>query len=232
QEQIEYEIYSQDGDQETVHCQGQAVWSGEAAPARLDVEQLKAEMRQGRLEADRGYAAYGREGLPHWAALQAIQAIHRGNHQVLAELRLPRAVEEQAGDYVLHPSLLDGALQAAVGLIEDGWEHGQPTRLPFALDRLRLLAPCTREMLAWVRCAPGSQPCDDVIKLDIDLCDDRGNVCLQLRGFSSRVLSAEIRTPAAQSQAIGRLLAVPVWQHSDVKPYSDVNIEYAGHHVV
>src|SRR5215510_9395184 len=35
QDQIDYEIYGQDSDQEIVHCQGRAVWSREPAPAAL-----------------------------------------------------------------------------------------------------------------------------------------------------------------------------------------------------
>ena len=40
-------------------------------------------------------------------------------------------------------------------------------------------------MVAWVRYAPGSQASDSVVKLDVDLCDERGNVCAQLRGVSN-----------------------------------------------
>ena len=46
-EGVEYEIYSQEGDQETVHGQGCAVWSHEPAPARLDLERLKGQIWSG-----------------------------------------------------------------------------------------------------------------------------------------------------------------------------------------
>ncbi len=61
-DQIDYEIYSKDGEQEIVHCQGRAVWSGQPAPARLDLEQLKRQMGQGKLEPDSVYAAFARMG--------------------------------------------------------------------------------------------------------------------------------------------------------------------------
>src|SRR5262249_20060503 len=89
------------------------------------------------------------------------------------------------------------------------------------------------DMIAWVRYAPGSQAADAVVKLDIDLCDESGNICAQMRGLSSRALSKAISTTAAESRAIGSLLAVPVWQASPVEGFSEASyVEYAEHHVV
>src|SRR5258707_3656021 len=50
-------------------------------------------------------------------------------------------------------------------------------------------APCRRaqEMFAWVRYSKGSGREDKTIRLDIDLCDQRGNVCVQMRGLALRV---------------------------------------------
>ena len=179
------------------------------------------------------YAACARMGLIYGPSFQGITAIHRGSDQVLAHLRLPSTVEDTSGDYWLHPSLMDGALQAVVGLIDDASERSNEPRLPFALESLRIVSPCTREMVAWVRYSPGSQARDYVFKLDIDLCDERGNVCVQLRGLSLRALSKEIWTAATQGQSIGSLLATPVWQASDVEASAGAShIEYAEHHVV
>jgi len=212
-EEIEYEIYSQKGGERIVHCQGRAVWSREAAAAKLDLEQLKGEMRRGRVEPSRVYAAFTGMGLAYGPAFQGMTALYRGSNQVLAQVRLPRAVEDTWGDYGLHPSLLDSALQAAVGLIQDGSELLKQTQLPFALEKLRILSPCRREMAAWVRYSTGSQPGDNVVKLDIDLCDEQGNVCVQMQGFSLRLLKPEEGTPIHPQQEIksGLQSFVPVW---------------------
>src|SRR2546426_6504144 len=136
-----------------------------------------------------------------------------------------KTVADTSRGYVLHPSLMDSALQASIGLIEGGPESNQP-RLPFALETLRIVSPCTPEMFAWVRYAPGSQAADNVVKLDIDLCADSGRVCVQMHGFSSRALGKEI------DQATGSLLATPVWQAS-VEASTDAHKrEFAEHHVI
>jgi acyl transferase domain-containing protein/acyl carrier protein/NADP-dependent 3-hydroxy acid dehydrogenase YdfG len=192
---IDYEIYSQDADQEIVHCQGRAVWSRAAPLARLDVEQLKGEMGQGKVEPGSVYAAFARMGLVYGPSFQGIAAIHLGNRQLLAQLRLPRAVEDRVGGFVLHPAFIEGALQASFGLMDGSYEGSDQLRMPLALESLLILAPCTREMIAWVRYAPGSQAGNNGVKLDIDLCDDRGNITAQLRGISWQQTSLSLVEP-------------------------------------
>ena len=232
-DEVDYEIYSQSGEQELVHCQGLAVWSEQVEPARLDIEQLKKEMGQGKLKRESVYAAWARMGAIYGPAFQGITALHLGNRQVLAQLVLPSSVADKTGDYVLHPSMLDGALQGAVGLMDDLSEGSTLPRVPFALDTLRIISPCVPEMCSWVRYAPGSQAEDKAAKLDIDLCDKQGNICVQMRGLSSRVLGKESITHAEQAKTIGSLLAVPVWQTDIVEaPAGTSEPAYTEHNII
>ncbi|HEY8460561.1 MAG TPA: beta-ketoacyl synthase N-terminal-like domain-containing protein, partial [Blastocatellia bacterium] len=146
------------------------------------------------------YAACAGVGLIYGPSLQAVTAIHRGGGQALARLRLPDAVADAPEVYILHPSLMDGALQAAVGLIDGHSESDQP-RLPFALETLRIISPCSREMVAWARYSPGGRQGDRLFKLDIDLCDERGNICAQMRGISWRAMRKEAGPSAARVKA-------------------------------
>ncbi|HXH38510.1 MAG TPA: SDR family NAD(P)-dependent oxidoreductase, partial [Thermoanaerobaculia bacterium] len=228
---VDYEICSEDAERRIVHCQGRAVFSPQQAPARLDLDQIESRMGQGQIEPDAVYATCARMGLVYGPAFRGITLIKRGSGELLAQLRLPNVVAESAGDYVLHPSLMDGALQAAVGLMESG-SGGTRPRIPFALEVLRIVSPCVPEMVAWVRYAAGSKVTDNVVKLDFDLCDALGNVCVQMRGFSSRILTHEIDTDARE-QASRSLLAIPVWETSSAEATAGAReAEYAEHHVI
>ncbi|HET8797611.1 MAG TPA: type I polyketide synthase, partial [Thermoanaerobaculia bacterium] len=202
EERVEYEIFSGEGEEEVVHCHGRAVWRHDPAPERLDLAQLEAEMVDGRLEAGDIYAACAAMGLYYGPAFQAVTVIHRGKDQALARLRLPSVVAGTADDFVLHPSLLDSAVQSVLGVIGDLSALSRKPRLPFALESLRVLSPCAADMAVWVRIASGSQRDDGIVRLDLDLCDAEGRVCAQMRGLSLRVLEAAAR----------HLLAKPVWQ--------------------
>jgi acyl transferase domain-containing protein/acyl carrier protein len=233
-EEIEYEIYSGEAGEEVVHCQGSAVWSeGAGDPAKLEVERLKAEMGEGRIEGSSVYGRCAGMGLKYGPGLQAIRGVDRGKGQVVAELRLPGVVEETWGEYVLHPSLMDGALQAAVGLMEEGRGDSTQAWLPYAVERMRIVKGCTREMWAWVRYAGGSGAGEKVVKLDVDVSDEQGNVCVEMRGFSWRVVSKAIRTTAGQGKAVGTVLMSPSWQARGVEVTAEGSDDgYAEHHVM
>jgi polyketide synthase PksL len=212
-ERINYEIQSQEGERKVVHCDGRAILDSEPSPAKLNPELLKNEMRRGRLDPPSLCASFASIGMIYGAGFQAIAGIHRGDGQALAHLRLPRSVRKDHENYVLHPSLIDGAFQACIGLADDFTPGSGGPRLPFALDSLRIFASCSQEMFAWLRYAPGSGAGDDVVRVDIDLYDEQGNVCVQFRNFSYRVLQKGDRTRSysQQQDSMGLRSFVPVW---------------------
>lgn len=220
---IDFEIVGSESGGETIHCRGQAVFAGTAAPARLDLASLAARMTAGELSADEAYRAYERMGLAYGPAQRALATVALGQGEVLARLRLPPALAASLAQYTLHPSLADGALQAAIGLVESLDANAGEARLPFALESLRIVSACSAEMVAWVRYSPGSGPDDQVVKLDIDLCDADGNACVQMRGFASRAQGEEAR-------AIGSLLAVPAWEAAPASGARQGGV--AEHHVL
>jgi amino acid adenylation domain-containing protein len=203
---IDYEIYSQvenlvhqDGatkkpqnelneNERVIHCQGQAVFTKKVTPEPLDISQLKLRMNRATIEAEKLYETFLQTGLNYGPAHQCVTKIYQGERQVLAELRLPSVVDSSFSDYRLHPSLMDSALQTSIGLHTDSEQLGGKPSIPFALDTLRIISECSKEMFVWVRYSPDSQPGDNIERIDIDLCDLQGNVCVQMQGFSTRVM--------------------------------------------
>ena len=214
---IEFEIFTReeaaDGTtDEVVHCRGLARRLDAPARERLDLPSIRRRMARGAVDADGVYAAYGRMGMRFGPAHRAVEQVWQGTGETLAALRLPAAVSDSLDSFVLHPSLMDGALQSALGLLDDPQAVPDRPSLPFALESLRVLSACTPEMQAWIRQAPGSRPGDAVSRLDIDLCDVQGQVCVQLRGFSSRTLGP------ASAPATGLVMARPAWRAQALDP--------------
>jgi acyl transferase domain-containing protein len=161
------------------------------------------------------YQRYSSLGIDYGPALRGIEQLSIGEDEVLARLRLPVApgraltyAEEDRRDglypYVLHPSVLDAALQACIGLLTE--EHQNP-QLPFVLDELEIVGVMPAQGWAWVRrravgIVPCADPATDVAcgrgqartlqapQFDIEVCDDEGRIAVRLRGLSSRVLLA------------------------------------------
>ncbi|HET8797285.1 MAG TPA: polyketide synthase dehydratase domain-containing protein, partial [Thermoanaerobaculia bacterium] len=194
---VDYEIYSTVDGEPSVHCQGQVAFVARSAPPKLDLQGLRRQMSETELDGPAVYAMFAAMGLHYGPAHQGIAAVHVGNRQALADLRLPAVAEHGQDAYVLHPSLMDSALQASIGLLVDPRRVPENPAVPFALDSIRIFAACTREMAAWVRHAADSREGD--VKLDIDLCDGGGNVCVQMRGFALRTMDDSARALADQA---------------------------------
>ena len=85
--------------------------------------------------------------------------------------------------------------------------------LPFALQEIEIFSGCTLEMWALVRSGNGNLPEDKVPKFNIDLCDGQGNICMRMKGFSTRVLERAAgpleASPAFVSGTSGAAAKIP-----------------------
>ncbi|MEV5432438.1 SDR family NAD(P)-dependent oxidoreductase [Streptomyces sp. NPDC052701] len=207
------------GDRSTdavVHSQGTVRGLADTGePAAVDVAALRAACVDARLDAGDCYRLYRSMGLDYGPAHRGIESVAIGDGQALARLRLPSGTTADADGYVLHPGLLDAALQSTIGLFgRDGAPADSaplPLHLPFALDELDVLGPCAPRMWAWVRYGHDDRPDLGVRKLDIDLLDDAGVPRCRLRGLTSRAYAANgpaeraggaLPHPAAASSAV------------------------------
>ncbi|AJQ25405.1 type I polyketide synthase [Pelosinus fermentans] len=197
--EIAYEIYS---DSETVdrepiiHSQGSVVLRSVTETPRVDLKSLQAECGQSTFTSSQCYEAFRTMGLAYGSSHQGIEVVYTGQEQVLAKLRLPASVSNTHNQFTLHPSLMDAALQATIGFMlvtgVTGSEASLKPVLPFALQELEILSNCPSVMWALLRYSAGSRAGDKVQKFDIDLCDEQGNVCVRIKGFSLRVLEREV----------------------------------------
>ncbi len=233
--QINFEIYSMEKDEndnliETIHCQGQAVVKCKSEIAKIDVVQLKTQMNKNRLNSKDIYPAYKKIGINFGPAHQGLAFVYQGNLQSLAHINLPASVKDTQYEYLLHPSIMDSALQASLGLIDNINNLPNRPSLPFAMDSLTVISSCEEEMFAWLRYSPGSNPNSSITKLDIDLIDNEGNVCAQIKGFSSRIVSTEISNIEVQNKNIGTLYATPTWKNSN--NFEQNKADYSEHHII
>ncbi|MHC6085586.1 SDR family NAD(P)-dependent oxidoreductase [Ralstonia solanacearum] len=234
-DQIRFEISSRECDprsglatgEPVLHSQGLAGFAEPPPPCNADLPALAARINGGRLSAEQCYQAYRAMTFEHGPAYQGLQSVALGRGEVLAELALPPCQHDGFNDYLLHPALMDSALQAAIALSlgadvvlpEGGREHLPPaTRptLPFALEGLQVLDRCSERMWARVSYAGqrDDQPAENRLqRLNIELFDPQGKLCVLMQGLTSRVLgepsdpvSADSDKPLAET-----LLFQPQW---------------------
>nr|DAC82026.1 TPA_exp: polyketide synthase [Kiritimatiellota bacterium] len=207
-----------------VHSQGVALFASAVQRPKLDLKALQATCTQNVLSADDCYAVFKRMGIDYGPGHQGIEEVYVGEGQVLAKLSLPSSVSDTQDQFILHPSLMDASLQAAVGLMPD-INNPRPV-LPFALEEFEVSRPCASSMWVWIRYAQ-ERSAAKFQKLDLDLCGEDGEVCVKIRGLSTRTLQGEV---SEQSETTGILMLQPVWREKAVDPKQN-SPEYADHQV-
>lgn len=174
------------GDEGNEHMRGviSLMAEGETAP-QLDITQIRSGLPRS-IDPQWLYQSYAYLGIDYGPAFRVIEGLWAGDGEVVARLRLPE-IEAGGDSYGLHPSILDGAFQAALALFKT--EKSGTVALPVGLDSLHLFAPTTPVMWARLR-IQSEQP--GLRKFDIDLADDTGRVQVVVRGFTLRELSQSL----------------------------------------
>jgi len=151
----------------------------------------KAEIEEIKLRSNNNYSgsycyeAFAKRGFTYGDAFQVIQQIWSSGEEAISLLKLPDTQEFDFGHYVLHPSLMDGALQTVLGLHIDSPE----LLVPFGMERLELLSPLTKECFVHVKARGNSDMNQRVF--DLQILDLRGKVLINIAGFSVRIMQAE-----------------------------------------
>ncbi|MBM3460442.1 MAG: zinc-binding dehydrogenase, partial [Armatimonadetes bacterium] len=165
--------------------------SVEAPPLRL--EEIRARCPE-RVTGEELYRLLDTVGGAYGPALRPVQSVLFSREECLAELRLPR--EAESAGYLLHPVLLDGALQSLAVLLDDPGLLPQDRQffVPFALDAVRLHTAMPAMVYCYGRLGERAQPGrGSSARADLILTDAQGAVVATLDSIRFRVL------PAAQA---------------------------------
>lgn len=217
-----------DAGPEPVHAQGSANFEFAARPEAINLEAIRPDSPL-QFSAEQCYAVFGALGIDYGPGHRGIERLWAGPRQLLAKLRLPDSIGETAGQYVLHPSLLDAAFQATIGfgLLEAGvkpaGEAAAPSgngslamdqlarlkpSLPYAVEQVEIFNPGAALLWAVIRRQTDPAQAGALEKFDLDLCDGQGGIQVRIRGFSARIL----REPGSGSVKPSLLLHVPHWE--------------------
>ncbi|KAB7627759.1 non-ribosomal peptide synthetase [Alkalilimnicola sp. S0819] len=200
-----FRLLSGAGESEQLHASGVIAALEEAERGRLDLAMLRARCPT---TGDVGefYARYAALGMDYGPGMRAVAELWLGSDELLARLRLPEAA---AGDFALHPAMVDGAFQACLGLFPESGGDDR-TALPFALERVELLAPTTERMWAHVRIQSAGARMQ---RIDLDLTDEQGELLVRLRGFTVRLAGGDGPKRQAERQADASLTPAALRQY-------------------
>ncbi|WP_341720547.1 amino acid adenylation domain-containing protein [Micromonospora sp. FIMYZ51] len=191
-------------------CQGRARLVDDDDRTLPDLADARAGCAGPSIPVAHAYDLFAAAGLDHGPALRALTGLRTGidaagHPQVLAELGLPDAADPPAG-WLLHPAILDGALQAVAGLRLAAATGSARPALPFAVAQVDARATAPPRAHAWVRYQPGSGPDAAQPMLDVTVFDEQGRVCADLVGLSVRALPDPPAVPGPEPVESGQMV--------------------------
>ena len=160
---------------------------GDGRPRRFDLPALRDPLASASIDVERVYGQLHAAGLEYGPTFRTLVALWAQGGRALARLQL--ATPSDAEGYLLHPAVLDGAFQAAVGVLVEGSTPGAVAPMvPVGVDRLELYGPLGAQ--AWAVLELRQQTAHEVVA-DLWLLDDEGVGQAVLQGLTLRPLPAE-----------------------------------------
>ena len=213
-----YHVWSlrPDGSRE-VHAQGTLVFAGDAAIAEsLDLKAVLARCPE-RLDKDECYRQFDEHGFNYGHSFRSIQELHFNNTETIARLQVPDGLPGEFRSFAYHPTLLDGALQAVLGLLGKENDRDGQVYVPFSLGAIEQLQPLSQTVYAHVQASQQAEA-DSVRKFDISVVDEAGATLLRISDFAVKPLGLAFakQTNDDESQPSECLLYHPDWKDKQI----------------
>lgn len=183
---IHYQVYSIDDSngERNVYSLGQAnIYESDGE--KIDITSIQSRCERGVLYSEKIYEAFHKCGINYTDEHKGIQVIYLGDDEVLAKLSLDSLNRDLSG-YMLHPGMLDAAIQASIGLfLKPNQEAAMNLSLPFTADRVEIYQETEQEMWAFVRRMDDKS----IQSFDIDLCTQTGELCVRIQGLLTKAVN-------------------------------------------
>ena len=197
--EITYEVYSKgENDETVVHNQGTAEIIEVKEEIVLDIKDLQGRKWDRALSSEEFYTAFSKSGIEYGPGYRGIDVIYSWEGEALVKLIMPASVQGNEGEYILHPGIMDSALQAVLGLL--GSNSGGGEILPVSLESIEIIGSCVSSMWAVVRQREEGKES----KFNVDLCDEGGKICVRVKGLSLSIIN--------NKGELGLLMFEPEWK--------------------
>ncbi|NOT89844.1 MAG: methyltransferase [Lysobacter sp.] len=186
--EIVSEIFSENGGERVLHCQGEAEFIGADAPM-VDTAAFASVLNGEGWRAADIYAAFTQVGLHYGPTHRGIDKICRDDGTVVAKVSLPSCASDSDA-YWLHPSVMDSALQACIGFLPSLQALPKEPSVPFTLQSMTIHGQCPPEAI--VVLTPMRSPIKGAATetCNVSIHAPDGRLCVAIRGFAWRVVEA------------------------------------------
>ncbi|MBF0397987.1 MAG: SDR family NAD(P)-dependent oxidoreductase, partial [Desulfobacterales bacterium] len=172
-EQIRFELYSLNEDgQKNSHAQAKIVFDSKREDENIDIILIRDKLKN-TIKKEEFYCKAKELGLYLGDSFQVVKELLFDENEVLSFIELPLKLKDTLKDFVLHPSLMDGALQTIMG----GKKTGDNLHVPFSVEEIEIIKPLTQRCWVYTKVSE---------KNNIFILDESGRVLIKINGFVFR----------------------------------------------
>ncbi len=135
------------------------------------------------IDVNKCYNFFNSIGLQYQNAFRSIKKITSNQKETLVYLELPSACDDNFSEFSLHPSIMDGALQACIVFLYNKEEKLNGTPLPFSISEVQILRPLTKKCYIHV-----IQTKSSVLKFDIRILNNSWEELVIIKDFLVRMI--------------------------------------------
>jgi len=203
---VRFEVFSDDKNgKKILHSQGRLTYSTErelAAPADyIDLAGIKARCEKV-LDGRDAYPLFKSFGLNLGPSFQSLQEVYRGATETLGLLKLPASRLDDLQTMLLHPSLVDGALQAGVAA-QLGTATGEML-VPFSIGEVEVVYPLVSTCWTYVtEMTEGRVENSRVSRKNVVIMDEDGKVLVRIKEATGVPITEVNKEPAVGKDDAG-----------------------------
>jgi malonyl CoA-acyl carrier protein transacylase len=190
----------------------------------VDLAQLRAQCAESFAVATH-YQQCQEQGLNYGSRFQAIKQLFLGESAALGQIHLPESLVFKAGDYHLHPVLLDACFQVLIAAASISSKN--KTYLPVAIEQLHLYRHPGESLWCHAQLIKNSN--QQTLTADLSLFDDSGVPIAKIKGLS--VKRANRETLQRHFQTDSDDLYEMVWQ-AQGHPFEIPSIDKSGNWLI
>lgn len=218
---VEFEVNTLHGGNDCAHCKGIVGIVVNDTSQIMDLSNLIHRCSKQLMMADEMYQYFREVGIEYGPAHRCLTEVYYGDEDssrplILAKLVLSEVNVDTLQAFMIHPCLLDAALQSVLGLLKLSGKIFAV--MPFTVESVELYQPFTKTMWAITQYSDAQLQDDSLLKVNITVCDEQGNICVRLINLVFKILMPE----AHADEKI--LIAQPIWQESKISPQSLVRL--------
>lgn len=187
--EIAFEVYSMSEGKRIIHADGLVLTERLSAPKHINPEAVIANAERIFSKKTCYQDIFAQVGFDYGESFRITEHAYCNLNEGMSHLILPKSVAADYKKYKLHPSILDGAFRS-ISWVGERSEEDLTLRVPFAMERIEILAEVPQECYAYAVLKEGAEHSDSSgeKKYNIQVTDTKGNEVVRIYGFAIKEL--------------------------------------------